>query len=71
MKGVEEERDRAKEEAQVAQLAIVAIGEGKAWAEDDLAQAQGALAAAEEAKRKAEAESSLMEVERTSLLLEI
>ena len=71
MKGAEEKRDRAKEGAQVAQLAIVAISEVKARAEDDLAQTQGALAAVEEAKRKDEAESSLLEVERTSLLLEI
>ena len=55
MKGVEEERDRAKEEAQVARLAIVATGDAKAWVE--------------EAKHKAKAETAHLEVERTSLLL--
>ena len=39
--------------------------------EDDLARAQGVLAAAEEAKRKAEAKTAHLEVEPTSLLLEI
>ena len=38
---------------------------------DDLARAQRALAATEEAKPKAEDETALLEVKRTSLLLEI
>ena len=71
MKGVEKEMDRAKEEAQVARLAAVAAGDAKAWAEDNLARAQGALTTVEEAKRKAEAKSVRLEVEWTSLLLEI
>ena len=57
MKGSNKERDRAKEEAQVARLAIVVAGEGKARAE--------------EARRKAEAETAHLEVERMSLLLKI
>ena len=39
--------------------------------EDGLARAQRALAAAEEAKPKAEDKTALLEVERASLLLEI
>ena len=39
--------------------------------EDDLAQAQGALAVEEEAKLKVEMETALLEVEWMSLLLEI
>ena len=65
------ERDKAIEEAQVARLASVTEGDAKAWAEDDLAKAQSTLAIAEEAKRKEKAESTRLEVERTSLLLEI
>ena len=65
------ERDRAKEEAQVAKLAAVTAGDIKAWAENDLARVQSALAATEEAKRKAESETACLEVERMSLLLEI
>ena len=39
--------------------------------EDDLARVQEALVVVEEAKRKAKAETSRLEVERTSLLLEL
>ena len=65
------ERDRAKEEAQVARLAVVAVGDVKARAEDDLDRAQSALAAVEEAKRKDKVETARLEVEWTSFLLEI
>ena len=57
MKGTEEEQDRAKEEAQVARLATVAAGDAKEHAE--------------EARGKAVVETALLEVERTSLMLEI
>ena len=57
MKGTEEERDMAMEEAQVAQLVFITAGEAKAWTE--------------EARCKAEAETTRLEVEQTSLLLEI
>ena len=57
MKGTEEERDRAKEEAQVARLALLTTGEAKARAE--------------ETRRKAEEETAHLEVKRMSLLLEI
>ena len=51
------ERDRAKEEAQVARLAVVVAGDAKALME--------------EAKHKAEVKSARLEVEQTSLLVEI
>ena len=57
MKGIEEDMDRAKEKAQVARLASVAVGDTKAWVE--------------EARHKAEVETARLDVERTSLLLEI
>ena len=71
MKGAREERDRSKEEGQVARLVSVDVGDVKARVEDDLARAQGALATVEEAKLKAEVETSRLEVERTSLMVEI
>ena len=46
-------------------------GEAKVLAKDKLARVQDALAVANEAKHKAEAEAVLLEVERTSLLLDI
>ena len=52
MKGTEEERDRAKEEAQVARLVVVATDDAKARGK--------------EARRKTEAEAALLEVKRTS-----
>ena len=68
---VKNERDEAKEEAQVAHLVVVAVGDAKARVESDLAKVQESLVAAEEARRKAEAEIDRLEVERTSLLLEL
>ena len=50
-------------------LATVSTSEAKAHAEDELSRVQDALAIAEEAMRRAEA--ALLEVERTSFLLEI
>ena len=69
--GVEKERDEAKKEAKVARLAAIAAGDAKARAEDDLARVQEALMVTDEARRKAEAETVRLEVERTSLLLEL
>ena len=73
-----EKRDKAKEEAQVSQLATFAGGDEKAKAEGDLARVQDDLAAMEkaraianEARCKAEAEVARLEVERKSFLLEI
>ena len=71
MKGVEEERDIAKEETYVVQLGTIAASDSKASTEDYLTRAQGVLAATEEAKRKANTETTRLEVEWTSLLLEI
>ena len=65
------ERDEAKEEAQHARLAIVAAGDAKAWAENDLEKVRNALAVAKEAKCKVDAKTSLLEVEWTTLLLEL
>ena len=67
----ERERDEAKEEAQIAWLDAVTTGDAKARAEDHLARVQDALAVAEKARRKAEAEVAGLEVEQTSLMLVI
>ena len=50
MMGAEKERDEAKEEAQVALLAVVTTGDARAKLEGDLARVKDALTAAEEAK---------------------
>ena len=68
---VENERDEAKEEAQVARLAATTTGNAKARVEVDMARVQDALEVAKEARHKAEVEAAHLEVERTSLLLEI
>ena len=68
---MEKERDEAKEEAQISQLAAVATGDAKAWVEENLGSDQEALAVMEEAKRKTEAETARLKVERTSFLLEL
>ena len=74
----EKERDEAKEEDQVARLAVIAAGDAKEKVEGDLAKVQDALVATEEAKavsekakHKDEAEVASLEVEKMSLLLEI
>ena len=46
--GTEKKRDEAKEETQVTWLAVVATGDAKAKAGDDMARVQEALAIAEE-----------------------
>ena len=66
--GSENERDEAKVEAQVLWLAVVVAGDAKAQVKNELARVQDALAVAEEAKRKVEAEAAHLEVEQTSLL---
>ena len=71
MTSVEKERDEAKEEAQHAWLVVVAKGDAKARVEDNLARVQDALVIAEDARHKAEAEVAHLEVEWTSLMLEI
>ena len=67
----EKEKNEAKEEAQHTQLAAIAAGDAKALTEDKLATVQDALAVAGETRRKTEAEDGRLDVERTSLLLEI
>ena len=52
-------------------LATVTAGDARAWVEDDLARVRDALEVAEEAKRKAEAETTHLEVGRMSLRLEL
>ena len=75
---MEKDRDKAKEEAQIARLAAVVAGDSKAITDGDLVRFKDALAAAEEAKmvteearRKAESDATRLEVDRTSLLLEL
>ena len=68
---MEKERDEVKKEAQVACLFVVAVGDTKVRVEDDLVRVQEALAVTEDAKRKAEVETACLEVEWTSLLLEL
>ena len=72
----EKEKDKAKEEAQVARLTVVIVGEAKVKEEGGLARVQEAQVTAKEARavakkarHKAEAEAAHLEVEWTSLLL--
>ena len=69
--GVEKKGDEVKEEARIARPAIVATSDMKAQVEDELARVQEALAVVEEDRHKAGAEVASLEVERTSLLLEV
>ena len=55
---VENERDEAKEETQLAWLAVVATSDTKVLVEDKLARVQDALAVAKEASRKAEVKAA-------------
>ena len=64
---MEKERGEAKEEAKLARLVAVAAGDAKAQVEDNLDKVQGAL----EVRQKVEVEVACLEVERTSLMLEI
>ena len=68
---MEKERNEAKQEAKVACVAASTVGDVRARAEEDLTKVQEALAATEEGRGKAEAKTALLEVERTSLLLEL
>ena len=65
------ERDEAKEKAKHSQLASVTVGDAKVRAEDNLVRVKDSLVIAKEAKRNAEVEVARLEVERTSLMLEI
>ena len=65
------ERDEAKKEAQIARLVTVATGDAKERVEDDLARVQATLTITEEARRKVEVEDARLEVEQTSIMLEI
>ena len=67
----ENEKDEANEESQIARLDVVIASNAGAQVEDEIDKVRDALAVAEGAKRKAEAETSRLEVEQTSLLLEI
>ena len=69
--GVEKKRDEDKEKAQVSRLVVIAAGDAKARVEGDLANVQESLVAEKEAKCRAEVETTCLEVERTSLLLEL
>ena len=69
--GTEKERDEAKKEDQVAELAAVAAGDAKARVADDLSRVQEALPIEEKARRKVEAKTSRLKVEWTSLLLKL
>ena len=69
---MEKKRDEGKHEAKVARVAAsIATGDARARAKEDLARVQEALAAAKEGRHKAEVKTALLEVERTSLLLEL
>ena len=68
---MEKKREEAKAEAQVARQAVFMVGDAKAWAENELARVRDALAAAEEVRSMAEVEAASLEVERTSLMLDI
>ena len=59
---MERERDEAKEEVQLSQLATVATGDAKVLVEDKLARVQDAPAVVEKTRRKAEVEASYLEV---------
>ena len=55
----------------MAWLAVFMTGDTKALAEDDLTRVQDALVITDKAKRKVEAKVASLEVEQTSLLLEV
>ena len=68
---VENERNEAKEEVVVARAAPITTRDVKARVDKDLARAQDSHPTIEEAKRKAEAETACLKVDRTSLLMDI
>ena len=68
---MEKEKDKVKQEAIVARLGAIAVGDARARVEKDLARVQVALSAAEEGMLKVEAKIACLEVEWTSLLLDL
>ena len=68
---MEIKRDEAKKEAQVTWLVTVAASNAKALAKEEMARVRDALVAVEEVRCKAKVEAARLEVERTSLLLDI
>ena len=68
---MEKERDEAKQEAKVACLVASVAVNTRARAFEDLTRVQEALAAVEHGRHKKEAEIVCLEVEQTSLLLEL
>ena len=68
---MEKERDEAKHEAKVARLAPSVVGDARVRVEEDLARVQEALAAKKRGRHKVKAETTCLEVERTSHLLEL
>ena len=64
-------KDEAKQEAKVAHMTAIAVGDAKARAEDDMTRARDALEAVEEDECRLEAKVACLVVERTSLLLEL
>ena len=68
---MEKKRKEAKAVAQVTRLAAVLAGDAKAQTEEEMVRVRDALGSADEARHKAEAEDARIEVERTSLMLDI
>ena len=60
---VEKERDEAKQEAKVARLATIVVGEAKEREEDDLARMRDVLVPTEEDRRGLEAKVAQLTVE--------
>ena len=67
----ETERDIARHDALMASLDVDAVGNAKARVEFELVRVQSALAAVDEARRKAKDEINRLTNERISLLLEL
>ena len=67
----EAERDAARNEALMAGMDADAAGSARVKVEYELARVQNALAALEEARRKAKDKASRMSIERVSLLLDL
>ena len=68
---VEAERDATCHEALMAHMDAAMAGNSRTQVESELARVQNALVVSEEARRKAEDESSHLATERVSLLLEL
>ena len=67
----EAEKDAARHEDSMASIDADAAGSARVKVESELARVQNALAASEEARRKAEDKDSCLSVERVFLLLEL